>query len=252
MKKTTQADEFDAAEDDVLYRLRDLPACQRPRELLERFGVDSVEDEVLLAIILRSGTRGLNVLELARRLLQRYGSLSELATASERELQRPGIGPVKAQVLKAALELGRRLANEKLDKTPSIRTPADVAALLREEVRVLKKENFWVLLLNTKNRLIGQPVIVSQGLLNSSPVHPREVFNAAIQASCAAVILVHNHPSGDPAPSEGDISVTRRLVAAGEIIGVRVLDHVVLGRAAGAGQDFVSMREKNLVDFPDT
>ncbi len=248
MKKTTQPDAPSPPED-VVYRLRDLPACQRPRELLERFGVDSVEDDVLLAIILRSGTRGLNVLELARRLLRRYGSLSELAAASERELRGPGLGPVKAQVLKAALELGRRLADEKLEEAPAIRTPADVAAALREDARVLKGETFWVLLLNTKNRLQGRPIPVSRGLLNASLVHPREVFRAAIQAASAAVVLAHNHPSGDPTPSAEDLHITRQLIDAGKIISIRVLDHVVLGRAGGAERDFVSVREKGLVDF---
>lgn len=232
------------------YRLQDLPVCQRPRELLDRFGVDAVEDEVLLAIILRSGMRGLNVLELARRLLRQYGSLSALATASERELRGPGVGPVKAQVLKAALELGRRLAAEKLGAAPAIRTPADVAAVLRESARTLPGETFWVLLLNTKNRLQGKPVEVSRGLLNASLVHPREVFRAAIHAASAAVVLAHNHPSGDPTPSAEDLQITRQLVEAGKILSIRVLDHVVLGRGGSAEcREFVSVRENGLVDF---
>ncbi len=232
------------------YRLQDLPACQRPRELLDQIGIDKVEIDVLLAIILRSGTRGMNVLELARALLRDYRSLSALAAASERELRRPGIGRVKAQVLKAALELGRRLTLEKLETQPLIRTPADVAGILREEARVVNREKFWVLLLNSKNRLLGKPIEVTSGLLDSTQVHAREVFSAAIKASCAAVVLAHNHPSGDPAPSADDLHITRQLIEAGKILKIRVLDHVIIGRASVADhQEFVSVRENGLADF---
>ncbi|MFN2351007.1 MAG: DNA repair protein RadC [Kiritimatiellia bacterium] len=234
----------------LVYRLHDLPPNQRPRELLERFGVAAVQDEVLLAIILRSGISGANVLELARKLLQDYGSLTEMAAASERDLRRPGIGPVKAQILKAALELGRRLSEETITATPYIRTPANAAALLRPRAQGLKHETFWVLLLNSKNRLQGKPLDISRGLLDASLVHPREVFRSAIREASAAVILAHNHPSGDPSPSPEDLRITRQLVDAGRLLSIRVLDHIILGRSDGAGQnDFLSIREAGLAEF---
>ncbi len=172
-----------------------------------------------------------------------------MAASSADELRCPGLGPVKAQVLKAALELGRRLAEEKLEDSPRIRAPADVASILREKARVLKTETFWVLLLNTKNRLQGEPVVVTRGLLNASLVHPREVFRPAIHASCAAIILAHNHPSGDPAPSPEDLKITRELVEAGKVLLIRVLDHIILGRARGTEAEYISIRENGLVEF---
>jgi len=131
-----------------------------------------------------------------------------------------------------------------------VRAPADVARLMSETARPLEQEVFWVLLLDAKNRLKTQPQVVSRGLLDASLVHPREVFQVAIRANTAAVILVHNHPSGDPTPSAEDLRVTRQLVAAGKVVDIKVLDHIVVGKGAGAAEDgFVSMRESGLVDF---
>lgn len=236
------------------YRLRDLPARQRPRELVDRFGVKAVQDEVLLAILLRSGVRGTNVIELARRLLARYdGALTALARATVDELvalRVPGLGRVKAQVLKAALELATRMADETTGARLTIRSPEDAVRLLHDRVRTLEQEVFWVLLLDTRNGLKCPPVTISQGLLDASLVHAREVFRDAIRTASAGVVLAHNHPSGDPAPSAEDVRITRRIVEAGRVIDIRVLDHVVLGRPdMPGGKGFVSMREAGILEF---
>jgi DNA repair protein RadC len=233
-------------------RVADLPSRQRPREQFERVGAENVSDEVLLAILLRSGVRGLSVVELAQALLAEYGSLTALSRASVQDLRRlRGVGKVKAQVLKAALELAQRLAEESRPAAHAVKTPEDAAGVLREKARVREEEAFWVLLLDAKNRLRREPVEITRGLLDASLVHPREVFKEAIRTSCAAVVLAHNHPSGDPTPSAEDIRITRQLVDAGGIVDIRVLDHIILGRArAGEARDFVSLREAGVVSFP--
>ncbi len=235
----------------VSYRVLDLPEQLRPRELMDRFGVEKLQDDTLLAIILRTGVPGVNVMELARQLLKQYGSLSLLARASVSDLaQVRGMGKIKAQILKSALELAKRLTHESLADLPMVRTPADAAALLRESARTLETEVFWVLLLNAKNRLLGEPVEITRGLLDSSLAHPREIFRDAVRAASAAIVMVHNHPSGDPAPSPEDIRITKQLVASGRIIDIRVLDHVILGKASPAReQDYISLREAGLVEF---
>lgn len=232
-------------------RVKDLPVRLRPRELCERLGMENVPDDTLVALILRSGIRGVSVVELAQRLLCEYGTLTGLARISTAELAaHPGMGPVRAQVLKAALELARRLAEERAPERPFIRTPEDAAAVLRERARGLQEESFWVLLLDTKYRLKRVPVEISRGLLNASLAHPREVFREAIRASCAAVVLAHNHPSGDPAPSAEDRRLTTQLIEAGRIIDISVLDHIILGwRSPGQGPDYFSFRESGLADF---
>ena len=221
---------------------------------MERLGVENVSEDVLLAIVLRGGVRGCNVLDLARILLKEYGSLTALAGASVEDMTRRfkgrGVGRVKAQVLKAALELGRRLNEELLPERVLVRTPEDVARLMRDRCRTLDREIFWVLCLDTKNRMKGKPEEVSQGLLDASLVHPREVFRSAVIASTAAAVLVHNHPSGDPSPSAEDVRITRQLIEAGKIMGIKVLDHVIIGTAGGTGApDFLSMREGGVVAF---
>jgi len=232
-------------------RVRDMPERLRPREEMDRIGVEHVSDDVLLAILLRSGTAGRNVTELARGLLTEYGSLTDLANVAVEELAAVhGMGKVKAQVLKAALELAKRLSEEAVGRGPRVKTAADVCALLRERVRILENEAFWVIILDTKNRAKKEPVEVTRGLLDSSLVHPREIFRQAIKSAAGAVVLAHNHPSGDPTPSTEDIRVTRQLVDAGRIVDIRVLDHVVIGRAADSGpEEFVSMREEGLAEF---
>ncbi len=233
-------------------RLKDLPAGRRPRESFDRMGAEAVPDEMLLALVLGGGVSGRNVLDVARALLsERYGSLAELARASVDELlQVRGIGPVRARTLSAAMELARRLADERLAERPAIRSPGDAAEALRARARGLGREVFWMLPLNRRNQLLRMPTEVSRGLADASLVHPREVFMAAIRCGAVGVVLAHNHPSGDPTPSAEDIGITRQIVQAGEILGIEVLDHVILGQAREAGgSDYTSLREAGLVAF---
>jgi len=231
-------------------RVKELPTHLQPRERFDREGADKVEVEVLLAILLRSGARGVNVLELARRMIEEFGTLTRLAQASVAELAAfKGVGPVKAQTLKAALELARRIALESAMERPRFEQPEDVAGLLGASARVLEHEVFWTLLLDARHRLLRPPEEVTRGLLNASLVHPREVFKEAIRAAAAAVIVAHNHPSGDLTPSPDDLAITRQLVEAGRIIGIPVLDHVIVGRKQGAGVGYYSIRASGLVNF---
>jgi len=245
----------DASPDYVIegaaYRVCDMPARMRPREEMERLGSQHVSEDVLLAIILRSGVRGANVVDVARHLLTRYGSLTGIASVSVKELaSERGMGMVKAQVLLAALELARRLAEERTPQRCRIRTPEDAAQLLRDKVRTLDNEIFWVILLDSKNFLKGGVIEITRGLLDANLVHPREVFREAIRGATAAVVLAHNHPSGDPTPSAEDIRITKQLVEAGRIVDIKVLDHVIVGkRTVGGNRDFLSMRESGIVEF---
>ncbi|MEI6564007.1 MAG: DNA repair protein RadC [bacterium] len=234
-----------------------MPARLRPREALERQGIENVSDEVILAILLRTGSRGLNVVDLAERILFRYGSLTALARASVEELSRDktfkGLGKVKAQILRSALDLARRMAEESRDERGVyVRTPEDAADLMRELARGLDHERFWTLNLDTRNRLKGAPREISKGILDASLVHAREVFKSAIQSGCAALVLIHNHPSGDPTPSPEDLRLTRQLAQAGQVIGIKVLDHIIVGRKSSAkAKDFLSLREGGLVTFDE-
>ena len=231
----------------VGYRIGDMAPEERPRERLKQLGADALKTEELIAILLRTGTKGRSALQLAQALLFEFGSLDELARRPVEEIAKQhGVGDAKAIQLKAAFELAKRLTRHKAGQT-AITTPADAAAVLREEVRLLDREEFRVLLLNTKHVLLKQ-AHVSRGSLNASIVEPREVFKDAIAASAAAVILAHNHPSGDPTPSAEDVSITKRLVKAGELLGIAVLDHVILGKASDRRpQDFVSLKELGLL-----
>ncbi len=232
-------------------RVRELPAQMQPREAFDRLGAENVSDAVLLAILIRSGVPGQNVSELAQQMLIHFGSLTALARASEKELRQfRGIGPVTAQLLKAALELAQRLTRESVGERPIVITPDQAAAVLRERARTLNTEVFWALMLDTKNRLIGEPKQISQGTLSSSLVHPRELFKKALEHSCAGIILAHNHPSGDPAPSSEDIKITKQMVGAGKVMGIRVYDHIIIGRRKSPNSsDFLSLRETGLVGF---
>lgn len=242
-------------ESPILYpttgRMRDVPERLRPREYAQRVGIEHAPENVLLALILRTGAQGVNAMQLADGLLLRYGSLTELAKAPEKELaQVRGVGPVTAQILRAALEVGRRLSREALPERMPVRTPEEVARVLHDQVRRLDTETFWVLLLDVKNRLLRAPEPVTNGLLDASLVHPREVFRSAIRLGCAAVILAHNHPSGDPTPSAEDLRITRQLIDAGRILDIRVLDHVILGAHGRVGTaDYHSLRESGTVAF---
>ena len=240
---------------DGTYRICDLPMRLRPRELADKQGLEHVSDAVLLALLLRSGSRGMNVMDLAEALLARYGSLTALTRtsidvlAADKTLK--GMGKIKAQTVKAALELARRVAEETRDERGAyVRTPEDVAGVVREIAKPLEHERFWTLMVDSRNRLKGGVAEVSRGILDSSLVHPREVFKTAIQSGCAALILVHNHPSGDPSASADDVRITRQMIQAGHVIGIKVLDHVIIGRRSGeSGRDFLSMREAGLVEF---
>jgi DNA repair protein RadC len=233
------------------FRVCDMPVKMRPREEFERVGAENVSDAILLALILRTGTRGMNVVEVSQRLLSAFGSLTALAKASVIDLQSVNsIGPVKAQMIKAAMELAQRLTRESVGESPIVTTPEQAAAVLRERARILQKEVFWALMLDSKNRLMGEPQKISEGTLNSSLVHPRELFKKAVQHSCAAIILAHNHPSGDPSPSSEDIKVTKQLIQAGQAMGIKVLDHIIIGhRKHTSDTDFLSLREAGLVEF---
>lgn len=222
--------------------VRDVPPEERPRERLLTFGAERLTNAELLAILLRTGGQGRSALDVANRLLVRFEGLVGLLDADSRELmQEPGVGPAKAAQILAALELGRRVQRAGVERTVAILSPRDVAAHLMDRLRFLQKEHFVVLHLDTKHRVLGEEV-VSVGSLNASIVHPREIFKTALKRSSAAVVCAHNHPSGDPTPSPEDVEVTKRLVEAGRILGIELLDHVVIGR-----DRFVSMREHGLM-----
>ncbi|KJS12344.1 MAG: hypothetical protein JL56_14710 [Desulfotomaculum sp. BICA1-6] len=209
--------------------IKDMPVGLRPRERLLNEGPQFLSDIELLAIMLRTGSADASAMDLATGLLGHFGGLRQLLDASTEELSAfKGVGPAKVAQIKAALELGRRVAITTAWDRPSIKSPENAAALVMEEMRHLDREHFWALLLNAKNQVLAREVI-SIGTLNFSAIHPRELFKAAIKRSAAGVILVHNHPSGDPTPSRQDIEATTRLVEAGNIIGIDVLDHLVVG-----------------------
>jgi DNA repair protein RadC len=225
-------------------RLKDQPASERPRERLVARGPDALSQAELIAILLRTGLRGANVVQVAQNILKKFGSLNALALATVDELKQiSGVGPDKAATLVAAFALARRMEQERLAESPVLDNPATVVNFMRETNRLLNVESFQVLLLNVRKKLIRSEEI-SQGLLDTILVHPREVFRAAIAANAAGVVLIHNHPSGDPAPSEADIKVTRDLIRAGQLLKIEVVDHVIIGRATPERQkDFVSLRE---------
>jgi DNA repair protein RadC len=224
--------------------IRDMPEQERPRERLVAHGADALRHAELIAIMLRTGMKGVSAIEIAEQLLKKFVTLDGLARASLGELsQVKGVGRDKAIALKAAFTLAKRMAKEMRGESPLLDTPEQVADLLREENRFLEVETFQALLLNTRRRLIRMEKL-SQGTLDTILVHPREVFRAAIAANAAALVLVHNHPSGDPTPSEADIKVTRDLIRAGQLLKIEVLDHVILGRAtAERTKDYASLRE---------
>ena len=222
--------------------IRDLPLEERPREKLKTLGAGALSNAELLAILLRVGGRNESAVQVATRILARGGGLRKLPELSLEELQEnKGIGPDKAVMIKAALELGSRLATTPREESGSITNPRQAADLFMEELRYRKKEYFKILLLNTKNHIISREEI-SVGSLSASIVHPREIFNSPMRKSAASVILFHNHPSGDPSPSQEDLEVTRRLVDAGNILGIAVRDHIIIGDGC-----FFSFREKGLL-----
>ena len=211
------------------FTVRDLPPAERPRERLIQLGAEALSAQEILALIMGRGVKGESVMITAQKLLGKFGSLQGIADSSVEELsQINGIGPAKAAQLKAAFDLGRRLDGSPREGKAQVKSPEDVISAIGGTLRGKKREHFLTLLLDTRNRLI-RVATVSMGSLDSSIVHPREVFKEAISASAASVIFVHNHPSGDPEPSEDDLELTRRLVEAGKLLGILVLDHVILG-----------------------
>lgn len=230
-----------AMENDAIM-IRDLPLEERPREKLKALGAGVLSNAELLAIMLRTGSKNESALQVATRLLARGGGLRKLPELSLEELQEnKGVGPDKAVTIKAALELGSRLATTPREEAGTISSPRQAAALFMEELRYRKKEYFKIVLLNTKNHIISREEI-SVGSLSASIVHPREIFNIPLRKSAASLILFHNHPSGDPSPSQEDLEVTRRLVDAGNILGIAVRDHIIIGDGI-----FFSFREKGLL-----
>jgi len=225
-------------------RIKDMAAKDRPRERLVLEGADALSNAELIAILLRTGLKGYSAIHIAQQLLAKFGTLDGLARAPLEELRQvKGVGRDKAVTLKAAFTLARKMAAEMRAEAPLLDTPERIADLLREESRPQEVEQFRVVLLNTRRRLIGLETI-SQGTLDTLLVHPREVFKRAIAANASAVVLVHNHPSGDPTPSEADIKVTRDLIRAGQLLKIEVLDHVIIGRRTIERQkDYVSLRE---------
>jgi DNA repair protein RadC len=224
--------------------IRDIPDSERPRERLRLYGAGALSTSELLAILLRGGVQGENVVSLSTRLLARHRGLGGLARASFGELiETRGIGPAKVTQIKAAFELGRRLLVESPGERPQIRSPADAANLVMLEMSLLEQEHLRLLLMDTKNRVLEMPTVYV-GNLNTSLIRVGELFRYALRANSAGVIVVHNHPSGDPTPSPDDVRVTERIVQAGDLLDVEVLDHLIIGN-----QRFVSMKERRL-GFP--
>jgi DNA repair protein RadC len=221
--------------------IKELPSSERPRERLLHYGAGALSTGELLAIILRTGAPNENVVRVAQRLLANFDSLAGLARASTPELiSEKGLGPAKVAQLKAALELGRRMLIESPGERPQVRSPADAANLVMSEMSILEQEHLRVMLLDTKNRVL-ETKTVYQGSLNTSLIRVGELFREAIRANCASLIVLHNHPSGDPTPSPEDVAVTRQIVEAGKLLDVDVLDHLIIGR-----QRFVSLKERGL------
>lgn len=215
------------------------PEGERPRERLLKYGADNVSDAHLLAIILRTGGGGKSAIDLAMEILNSFGDLKGIENAVAREfISFKGMGNAKVAQLKAALELGRRLLDEPRRNGPVFSTGHDVYTYYCQRLRDLKKEVFRCAMLDAKNRIF-RDCRVSEGTLTNTLIHPREAFRDAIKESAASVIFVHNHPSGDPSPSREDISITERLVNVGEIVGIKVLDHVIIG-----DNRYISMMEK--------
>jgi len=225
----------------VIYTVKEMDANERPRERLKNLGASALKSEELVAILLRTGTRGENVLHLAERMLREHGGLVGLSRLPLSEMKRVrGIGEVKAIELQAVFELGRRVSASSPEEKPVIKSPADAANLLAE-MSTLEQEIMRTILLDTKNRVIAMPTVY-RGSLHTTVIRVTELFREAVRQNCAALIIAHNHPSGDPTPSPEDVAVTREIVNAGKLLDIDVLDHLVIG----AGTKFVSLKERGL------
>lgn len=221
--------------------IRDMAAEERPRERLRRVGETAMSSAELLAIVLGSGSSGESVVRLSERLLAEFQGLPGLARATIPELMAiKGIGEAKAVQIKSALEIGRRLVASAPLERPCVKSPDDAANLLMAEMMFLEQEHLRIILLDTRNRVLATPTLYI-GSLNSSVVRIAELFRAAIRQNAAAMIVAHNHPSGDPAPSPEDINVTRQMVRAGKLLDIDVLDHIVIGH-----QRYVSLKQRGL------
>lgn len=227
---------------EIPLMIRDYPVQERPRERMLASGADTLANHELLAILLRTGSKNESVLQLANRIIQHFEGLRQLKDATIDELKEiHGIGDAKAVELLAAIELGRRISRLPFHERFAIRSPDDGAQYMMDELRFLQQEHFVCLYLNTKNQIIHKKTIFI-GSLNSSIVHPREVFKEGFRRSAASIICFHNHPSGDPAPSREDIDVTKRLVECGKMLGIELLDHIIIGDLK-----YVSLKEKGYV-----
>ena len=230
----------------LTLKISEMPAAERPREKLLARGPAALIDPELIAILLGSGLPGANAIEVARQLLEKYQSLTGLSRCTVDELRKiRGIGKAKAMHLVAAFQLGRRLANERLTRQ-KLDSPELVYELLEAEMRALHKESLRVLLLDTRYHLIGTEQ-VSLGSVNESIAHPRDVFRPAVVASAYAVIVVHNHPSGDPSPSQTDHSLTRRLAEAAELLQIKLLDHIIIGAPSEGSPGYFSFKEAGVL-----
>lgn len=226
-----------------------MAAKERPQERMQQLGANALSDAELLAMLLRSGTQGHDVLTLAHQLIQQAGSLADLVRWTQRDFEKcKGIGRVKALQLLAVMEVARRVLSQERGKQPVLDQPAVIADYCRPGCLGLAVEKFWVICLNRRNRLLRQ-VEVTSGTAGSTLVHPREVFRAAIEASASAVVCVHNHPSGDPAPSSADVRVTRTLREAAQTVDITLLDHVIIGEEAHdpTGLGFYSFRDAGVL-----
>ncbi|MEW6242264.1 MAG: DNA repair protein RadC [Chloroflexota bacterium] len=224
-----------------VYRITDLHESDRPRERLAALGPQALSNAELIAILLRVGVKGENAVAVGQRLINKFGGLTGLHRAPFAELKKQhGLGDAKAAQIKAAIELGRRLTLESPEERPSINSPADAAALVQYEMSALEQEHLRVILLDRRNRVL-ETVEIYKGSVNSSQVRVGEIFKEAIRKNASALIVVHNHPSGDPAPSPDDVAVTRALVQAGKMLDVEVLDHMVIGQGR-----WVSLKERGL------
>jgi DNA repair protein RadC len=226
--------------------IKEWPEDERPRERLMKHGADRLSEGQLLAIVLATGdaTSRQSALDLALHLVQTFGGLRALDAASITELcQTKGIGPAKATTIKAALELGKRLSREPVERQLRVSAPQDLVSYFQPHLQHLRKEVFKVVLLNTKHLML-KDITISEGSLSASLVHPREAFLPAIKESAAAVIFLHNHPSGDPTPSPEDKELTQRLVAVGQLVGISVLDHIIIG---SGNPGYLSFRDAGLL-----
>jgi len=224
------------------FTIHDLPKEERPRERLVKFGEQALSVQELLQLILGRGIAGESVVVTAQKLLSQFGSLQKLAETSIEELSSvKGIGLAKATQIKAVFEIGRRLSTQAAPyKSKELTDPEKVYRLIKSKLKDYHKEHFYIIVLNSRNWSVAE---VSVGSLNASIVHPREVFAEAIKNKAASVIFVHNHPSGDPEPSEGDLVVTKRLVEAGKILEIEVVDHIIITK-----DKFLSMKQKGILD----